>query len=308
MKLLITEPAGHVGRRVVRELLAPEFEVRVLTDDPARLPAELLAEARVFVGAADDDGLLREALEGVEAFFLNMPSPGRNETDIAGHCEQFARAVAKAVRAANTPRVVNISSLGVEVPDAGGFVAGLRRVESLLSETGAAVRHLRCGWLMENFVRHAGTIIEHGAFALPVAGNVPLPLVAARDVADVALRGLVRRDWTGARAVEVRGPAAISMNHAAEVFEDVVGRTVRHRETSANAFVRALAAAGFSREHARGVVDQFAALGRVAEPSPALEQFRAGTTLAGWVESELLPATATTAASPTATCACPMSG
>ena len=37
MKILITAPAGWVGSRIVRELLAPEFSVRVLTRNPDRL-------------------------------------------------------------------------------------------------------------------------------------------------------------------------------------------------------------------------------------------------------------------------------
>ena len=41
MKVLVTTPTGNIGRRIVPELLAPEFSVRVIVRDPARLPEEV---------------------------------------------------------------------------------------------------------------------------------------------------------------------------------------------------------------------------------------------------------------------------
>src|SRR5207247_4316888 len=67
MTILITTPTGNIGRRVLRELLAPEFSVRVIARDPARLPEEVREQVEVIRGSGDDSATLRLALDGVEA-------------------------------------------------------------------------------------------------------------------------------------------------------------------------------------------------------------------------------------------------
>ena len=69
MKILVTTPTGNIGRQIVRELLAPEFSVRVIVRDPSRLPEEIRRQAEVVHGSADDATTLRRALDGVEALF-----------------------------------------------------------------------------------------------------------------------------------------------------------------------------------------------------------------------------------------------
>ena len=74
MKILITTPGAGIGRRVLWELLAPEFDVRVIARDPAKLPEEIREQAEVVQGSTSDANTLRRALEGVDAcaFWLNV--------------------------------------------------------------------------------------------------------------------------------------------------------------------------------------------------------------------------------------------
>src|SRR6266567_3638188 len=110
MKILITTPAGNIGRRVLAELLAPEFSLRVVADDASQLPEEIRDEAEVVRGSSDDAAILSRALEGVEALFLGVPAESFRETNVRGHYERFAHAAAQAVREVGTPRVVSISA------------------------------------------------------------------------------------------------------------------------------------------------------------------------------------------------------
>ncbi len=162
MKILITTPSGRIGRRIVPELLAPEFAVRVVSPNPDRLPPEICEQIEIVRGAMDDPKALREALDGVDALFWCVPPPSPDETSIRGYYERFARAASRAIRQAGTPRVVAICESREAIA-----------AEPLLNESGAAIRHLRCG--------------------LPSA-----------EVADLALRLLVRSDWDGVEAVTVQ--------------------------------------------------------------------------------------------------------
>jgi uncharacterized protein YbjT (DUF2867 family) len=179
MKVLITTPNGRVGGKIVPELLAPEFSVRVVTRHPARLPNNIREQVEIVRGSTDDASTLREALEGVDAMFWCIPRPSLQETNIRSPYERFARAAAEAIREAGTPRVVSISPSAASVQAA---------VEDILNESGAAIRHLRCGRFTEN-------------------PYIPISTTAAADIADVALRLLVRTDWNGIDSLSLRGLA-----------------------------------------------------------------------------------------------------
>src|SRR5262245_50636962 len=109
MKILITTPNGNIGRRIVPELLAPEFSVRIITRTPDRLPSDIRDQVEIVRGSIDDAGTLREAVEGVDAMFWCIPRPPIEETDIRSHYERFSRVASQAIREAETSRVVSIS-------------------------------------------------------------------------------------------------------------------------------------------------------------------------------------------------------
>src|SRR5688500_4894659 len=109
MKILITSPMSSVGRKVLRELLAPEFSVRVLARDPALLPEEVQEKAEVVRGSMADPAALTQALEGIDALLWCVPGAALQEKSVRGHYERFARSGLLALRETGTPRVVSIS-------------------------------------------------------------------------------------------------------------------------------------------------------------------------------------------------------
>src|SRR5437773_4368724 len=180
MKIVVTTPAGNIGRGVVRELLAPEFSVRVIVRDPARLPEEIRQQVEVVRGSTDDAATLRRALDGVEAIFWCVPTESSQETDVERHYERFACAAWQAIRQARTQRVVTISAGGKELARKAGPISGLRAMEEILNDSGAAIRHLRCGLFMENFLLQAPSIFGQGLLSgllsYPMPGHIPVPM------------------------------------------------------------------------------------------------------------------------------------
>ena len=290
MKILVTTPTGKIGRKVVPELLAPEFSVRVIARDPARLPAEIRGQVEVVRGSTDDPVTLRRALDGVEALFWCVPSQPLQETDARSYYERFARAGCEAIRRAGTPRVVTISAGGKSLARNAGPISGLHAMEDILNESGAAIRHLRCGFFMENFLLQVQSICKHGTFCYPMPGHIPLPMVAVTDIADVALRWLVRRNWKSIESIAVHGPGDLSYGQAAAVMERILERPVRYKEASANYYVQILIGWGASAEYARSAVEMFAELAQaITRAEPRTTESTTTTTLTTWTESELLP-------------------
>jgi len=290
MKILVTTPTGKIGRQIVRELLSPEFSVRVIARDPVRLPDEVREQVEVVRGSMDDAATLRRALDGVEAMFFCVPTASMHERDVRGHYERFTRAAAQTIRQARTPRVVTISAVGKGRTGDAGPISALHRMEDILNESGAAIRHLRCGAFMENLLQQAQAIVQRGVISYPMPGHVAIPMVATRDIADAALRWLVRRDWSGIAGVAVHGPEDLSYNQAAAGIERVLERPVHYQEVAANAFVQTLVSRGASIEYAQSLVAMFTELTRgITHAEPRTFETTSTTTLGTWAREELVP-------------------
>jgi len=296
MKILVTTPTGRIGSQVVRELLAPEFSVRVIVRDPSRLPEEIRGQVEVVRGSTDDAAALRRALVGVDALFWCVPGEPLEATDVRAHYERFARAGAQAIRQAGTRRVVSISAGGKGLARNAGPISGLHAMEDILNESGAAIRHLRCGAFMDNFLRQAQTIAERGVLSYPMPRHLAIPMVAVTDVADTALRWLARRDWKEVAGVGVHGPEDLSHGQAAAVMERVLERRVRCHEASANRYVQSLIGGGASAGYARSQVEMYAELANgISRAEPRTAESTTLTTLAAWTERVLRPVVETIA-------------
>jgi uncharacterized protein YbjT (DUF2867 family) len=291
MRILVTNPTGRIGRRVLPELLAPEFSVCALLRDPSRQPEEIRDQIDIVRGSAQDAVALRQALDGVEALFWCVPTESMKESDIERHYERFACSAWDAIRRARTPRVVTISALGNETARNAGPFSGLHAMEAILNESGVAIRHLRCGFFMENLVPQVPSICEHGLFSFPMPGNIPIPVTAVKDIADAALRALVRRDWTGIETVSVHGPENLSWNQAAAIIERTLERPLQYVEATAEDYFERLIENGASPEYARSMVEMFSELAEgIMDVEPSASESKLATTLAAWAESQLFPA------------------
>ncbi|MCI0541765.1 MAG: NAD(P)H-binding protein [Verrucomicrobiales bacterium] len=289
MKILVTTPTGKIGRRILAELLAPEFSVRVIVRDPARLPDEMREQVEVVRGSTDDAAVLRRALDGVESLFWCVPTESLRETNVRGHYQRFAHAASQAIRKTGTPRVVTISAVGKGLARKAGPFSGLHAMEDILNESGAAIRHLRCGFFMENFLWQARPICEQGFISYPMAGHIPIPMAAGTDIADAALKWLVRRDWKGIAGCAVHGPEDLSFNQAATVLERILERPVRYRPATANDYARILFGSQASTKYARCPIEMFAELAQdITRAEPRTAESTTPTTLAAWAKSELV--------------------
>jgi uncharacterized protein YbjT (DUF2867 family) len=203
MKILVITPDGDIGRRVMAELLSPEFTVRVIPDDSAGLPEEWIEQVEVIAGPTDNAETLLRALAGVGSVLWCIPA-GTNQ-----EIEPFACALSRAMREVGTPRLVTISTAGCGLIRSAGIIPSQPAIEAILDKSGAMIRHLRCGLLTESRFSQGQSILEKGTFSLPVPGEILVPLVEADDGVDVALRWLVRQDWEGIERLVVSGPRPV---------------------------------------------------------------------------------------------------
>ncbi|HSP04197.1 MAG TPA: NAD(P)H-binding protein, partial [Acidimicrobiales bacterium] len=116
--VLVTGATGYIGGRLVPALLEAGHEVRCLVRTPTKLRGIDWAErVTVVQGSLEDDGAVREAMEGCAAAYFLVHSMGGSD-DFAATDRRNDRLFAEA--AADTPtmeRIVYLGGLGQEGED-----------------------------------------------------------------------------------------------------------------------------------------------------------------------------------------------
>lgn len=291
MSIVVATPTGHIGGRVVERLLERGEDVAVIARDPGRLPAAVRERATVHQGSLDDADFLRRATAGAEALFFLVPPPAPDVADWAASQLGIGRAGAEAVRANGVGRVVFLSSVGAHRDDLFA-ISRLGEIERMLAEAAPNVVSLRAGFFMENFLAAVPTIAQAGAVFQPLSPEQRAPLVATRDIGDVAARWLADRAWSGHHVRGVHGAADVSFAEAAETFGRVLNRPVAYVQVPPEAMRDALLAAGMGPVMAEEYPKMFARLRDVgfesAEPRDA--ETTTPTTLEQWAREVLKPA------------------
>jgi uncharacterized protein YbjT (DUF2867 family) len=254
---------GQITSQLARLLLAGGHPVRVVGRNAAALAALQGAGAQVAVGDPTDAAFLARAFTGATAAYTMTP-PCYGEPDMRAAQDRIGGAVAQALRQVPVPRVVNLSSVGAELPAGTGPIEALHAQEQRLDAIGGiSLLHLRPGYFMENLLPAAGAIAAAGVLPGMEAPDAAIPVVATRDIAAVAARELVTPRHTG--VLLLHAPRHISMREAAASIGAAIGKPALPYVQSPPAEVKAvLRTHGFSQSAA----DQLEALAGWLSTSP----------------------------------------
>src|SRR5580692_2934331 len=254
--IVITTPAGQIGRQVLGNLLDSGEQLRVIARDPSQLPAEVREDLDIVEGSHGDAAVVDKAFAGADAvFWLTPPDP--RAPSVGAAFAGFTRPAAEAFKRHRVGRVVGVSMLGRGTPWAGraGFVTGSLAMDDLIAASGAAYRALTNPYFMEDTVRQATSIRDQGMFSYPIAGDRKLPAVATRDIAAAAARLLLDASWGGAGEVPLLGPEDLSFNDMAEIMSQVLGKDVRFQQITFEAYKDRFVSFGMSDAMAQGMTD-----------------------------------------------------
>jgi uncharacterized protein YbjT (DUF2867 family) len=289
MTIAITAPTGNIGKRLVSLLLATGADLTLLARHPEKLDAAVRDRVKVQQGDQQDADFVRRALAGTEAVFWLTPSDVQAPDQRAWY-DQFGANVAEAVRENGVAHVVNLSSAGAQLPDAGP-VSGLGQVEAHLNTTDAAIVHLRPGFFMENVLMQLEALRHQGSLYAPAPGDLPFPMIATRDIAAAAAPLLLNRDWTGQRIHGLHGPADLTFNEVAGILSEVTGRPIRYVEITPEQARQAFLGIGMGPAFVQGYLDMYASFARSgAFAEPRIPETTTPTTLRQWAQDTLVPA------------------
>jgi uncharacterized protein YbjT (DUF2867 family) len=216
--------SGNVGKRITELLLKAGEKVRALGRSADKLALLKSAGAEVLTGDATDVAFLTRAFSGADAVHTLLP-PDPQSPDYRAKQDQEGEAITKAIRDAGVRHIVLLSSLGGDLPAGTGPIAGLHaQEERLRGLQGVNVLILRPAYFFENFYATLGLIKQQGINGGAVAADLSMPMIATRDIAEVAAQALQARNWNGVVVRELLGQRDLTHAEATCILGERIGK------------------------------------------------------------------------------------
>jgi len=215
---------GQVGSAVVESLLRDGHEVTLVTRDETRAARWRAQGAVVAEVDIDDVSSLRAVFQrGRRAFLLNPPADVAGDTDVTER-RTIAHILA-ALDGSSLEKVVAASTGGAQAGERLGDLSTLWTLEEGLRSQPVPAAIDRAGYYMSNWDGQLDAVRATGRLQTMFPADLPIPMVAPRDVGEAAARRLVSPlDDVG--VVSVEGPARYSTVDVADAFSRALGRAV----------------------------------------------------------------------------------
>lgn len=285
--------SGHTGSVVAEKLLAKGEKVRVLGRDAKRLERLSKNGAEVAIAEATDAAALTKAFSGADAVYALIP-PNPAADDPLGYSEQVGNAIATALEKSGVSHVVLLSSIGADKSEKCGPVVGLHKLEhKLRAIPNLNALFLRAGYFMENLLPQVGVIRSLGNMAGPVRGDLPLPMIATRDIGMAATEALLNRTFRGKTTRELQGAKDRTYNEAAKVIGGAINKPgLAYQQAPGQVLRGALLQMGMSSNFVGLLLEMSDALnsGYMRALEPRSESNTTPTTLEAFVADTLAPA------------------
>lgn len=222
---VIMGATGNTGHIVAERLLSQGKQVRVLARDIGRLSKLTEAGAEGFAFDIDYPALIDQAFSGATAAYVMIP-PSMTSNDYRAQQDRNTEAIVGAIERSKVSHVVTLSSVGADKESKTGPVVGLHNLELALNKLSSLnVLHLRAAYFMENTLAQINTVKAMDLTAGPLRGDLKIPMIATRDIGEVAADELASLNFTHHQTRELLGQRDLSMDEVAKILGDAVGKT-----------------------------------------------------------------------------------
>ena len=222
---LIMGSTGNTGKPLAHALLNEGKKVRVISRDKNKVKDFLDKGAEEAIGEISEANFLAKTFAGATAVYAMIPPTMMSES-YRGYQNQIAENIANAIEKNSVKYAVTLSSIGAHMTKNAGVVQGLHDFEQRLNKIKELnVLYLRAGYFMENLFGQIGTLKQMGFIASPLRASLELPIVATKDIAEVAAKKLLSLDFKGTGNVQyVLGQRDVTFNEIAQVLGEAIGK------------------------------------------------------------------------------------
>jgi uncharacterized protein YbjT (DUF2867 family) len=258
---VVTGATGNTGRVIAETLLAKGKKVRAMGRNVEHLQSLVDRGAEAFVGSVADSSAVLSAFRGAQAVYVMIP-PNYTTEDFRAYQNEIGKAYASAIRQAGIPYVINLSSVGAHLSEGAGPISGLYDVEQQLNQLQSLnIVHLRAGFFMENLFFSLDLIRNRNINGSSLRGDLKMPMIATRDIAQVAAQLLLSLDFSGQSTRELLGQREISMQEATQIIGRAIGKDeLAYVQFSYEQAEQAMVGMGLSQDVARSLNEMDRAL------------------------------------------------
>lgn len=219
----VTGASGNTGSVIAEQLLAAGKEVRVVARHPEKLKNLEAKGAKVFAGDLADTKFVEKAFAGATGVYAMIP-PDYSAPDVKKYQETVGNSLVTALALTGVKFVAALSSVGAHLKEGAGIVQALHTFEEKLNALDANVLILRPGYFMENLFWQIPTIKQMGIIGSPLRGDLKIGMVATRDIADVAARHLLKKDFSGKKVQYILGSRDVTYSDVAQALGKAISK------------------------------------------------------------------------------------
>lgn len=272
---------GHIGHTVAVELLKRGHIVRAIGRNIDKLRQLELMKSHLVITEFNDLQLLTEAFKDSYAVFSFLP-PSYKEKEYISYQDGISETVVKAIAESGVQRVVNLSSIGAELPKGTGVITCLHKHEQRLDQLKnlADLIHLRPAYFMENLTNYIPSILSKKVIQSPLEGNLPIPMIATRDIGWKAADLLDSTTPYSSRIFEMVGPKNVTLNQVAELLSSYLDMpSLSYKKVSYADAKQAMLEQGMPNEIVNLLVEMYQAFNEgLIKPTTKLTQDHKGAT------------------------------
>ncbi|MBD0686452.1 NmrA family transcriptional regulator [Pseudomonas sp. PSB18] len=237
MSILVVGATGTVGSLVTQGLASAGAEVKALVRQPGK--RDFPAGVTEVVADLTDVVSMRAALASVRTLFLlNAVTP-----------DEVTQALItlNLAREAGIERIVYLSVIHADTFTHVPHFTGKHTVERMIESLDIPATILRPAYFMQNELMVLQTIQDYSVYPMPI-GSAGAAMIDARDIADVAVAELLRRDKAPSAldrvTLELVGPQVLTGASVAKIWSSTLGRDIAYGGDDVAAFEAQLAAYG----------------------------------------------------------------
>ncbi|MBC3372464.1 NmrA/HSCARG family protein [Pseudomonas sp. SWRI92] len=237
MSILITGATGTIGSLITARLAEAGAEVKALVRQAGK--RDFPAGVTEVIADLTDVPSMRAALSSVRTLFLlNAVTP-----------DEVTQALItlNLAREAGIERIVYLSVIHADKFTNVPHFTGKHTVERMIESHGVPATILRPAYFMQNELMVQQTIRDYGVYPMPI-GSKGVSMIDARDIADIAVAELLRRDRAPTAldrvTLELVGPQALTGAAVAQAWSLALSREVAYGGDDVAAFEGQMASFG----------------------------------------------------------------
>ena len=256
---IVAGASGNVGSATVRKLAECGAAVKALTRSSTSdkvAPLKDLANVEVVECDLMDKSALASVFTGVKGAILTY-----------GNCKEQVEAEKSFIDcavAAGCPFLVKLGTVRSYTAEDSPCEYGRFHavIEKHLVESAGAMKWvvLSPNWFMSNHMGDVFGTLPNNMVVYPVGADAKASMVDPRDVGDLAAKLVLAPDASPYHGLklDISGPEAVTLSEMAQLYSEVVGRSIATIKCSDDDWVAGAVAAGFQEWLARAISLNFA--------------------------------------------------